>query len=119
MKYQDIIKLKTGDFIRYDDLLNKIASFCFVECSEKTSSNNWALDFEDIEKTFYLKEGFITEEIASIIEKRIYELFGDMVAYIEIGLSYIDITLYDDFCCGYVFEDQALIVNEEENENED
>lgn len=119
MKCVDTIRLKTGDLIRYDDLLNKIASFCFVECSSNTSTNNWVLDFEDIESTFYLENDFITKAFAAAIENRIYKLFGEMVASIEIGSSYIDITLYDDFCCGFVCDDQALIVNEEGDEDED
>ncbi len=125
-----IINLTSDNHIEYDDLLNKIATFLFVETSGNTSTNNRTTHFDDIESCFDLEHGFIDEEMANDIIDRLYENFGKMIAdhdiyyekggydeekgyYVECD-RYFDITLYEDFCVGYVEDDQSIIENRKE-----
>lgn len=117
----DIIELRDGNHIHYKDLLSKIATYLYVETSHETHTNNWVTYFEEIEEYFGLEEGFIDKDIANDIEGTLYEEFEKQIAEIEVYYNdgfdgsevdrYFDITLYEDFCLGFVEDDQSIIEN--------
>ena len=121
---RDIIELRDGHHIYYKDLLSKIATYLYVETSYETHTNNWITYFEEIEEYFGLEEGFIDKDIANDIERTLYKEFREQVAEIEVYYNdgfdgsevdrYFDITLYEDFCMGFVEDDQSIIENREE-----
>lgn len=130
MLYNEIIELTNGNHIEYGDLLNKIATYLFVETSKNTHTNNRTTYFGEIEEFYSLEDGFIDEEMANDIIERLYDNFNKMIAncgiYYETGGydedkgyyvecdRYFDITLYEDYCTGFVDYDQAIIENREE-----
>ena len=117
----DIIELNDGRHIHFKDLLSKIATYLYVETSSDTTTNNWITYFEEIEEYFGLEEGFIDKDIADQIEGTLYAEFKEQVAEIEVVYNdgfdgsevdrYFDITLYEDFCVGFVEDDQSIIEN--------
>ncbi len=130
-KKGDIIELKDGNHIEYETLIIKLAVSLFVETSNNTTTNNWTTYFEELEQSYELEDGFIDREIADDIISKLYELFPDMIAEDEIYYEeggydeeagyykecdrYFDITLYENFCTGYVEDDQCI----EENRNDE
>lgn len=119
---RDIIELRDGRHIYYKDLLSKIATYLYVETSHETTTNNWTTYFGEIEEYFSLEEGFIDKDIANDIESTLYKEFREQVAEIEVYYNdgfdgsevdrYFDITLYEDFCMGFVEDDQSIIENQ-------
>ena len=119
----DIIELKSGEHILYKDLLVKIATYLYVETSHETSTNNWTTYFDEIEEYFGLEEGFIDKDIANAIEETLITEFSNQVAEVEIYYNdgfdgsevdrYFDVTLYENYCMGFVEDDQSIIENRE------
>ena len=118
---EKLIELKSGEHIAYDALIIKLATHLFVETSHETTTNNWTIYFEELEEQYELEEGFIDLDVANDIEEKLYSLFGEMVAechflYLE-GSSdqecdrYFDITLYENYCLGYIQDDQTIEEN--------
>lgn len=127
----ELIELKTGDHIEYETLIIKLATSLFVETSKNTTTNNWTTYFDELEEMYDLEEGFIDEEVADNVIDALYSNFKDMIAEHEIYYErggydeeagyykecdrYFDITLYENFCTGYVEDDQCI----EENRRDD
>lgn len=122
--FKDAIELKDGSHILYKDLLIKIATYLFVETSHETHTNNWIIYFDEIEEYFGLEEGFIDKDIANSIESVLTWEFKNQVAEVEIYYNdgfdgsevdrYFDITLYENYCMGFVEDDQSIIENRRE-----
>lgn len=118
---KDIIELLDGRHIYYKDLLSKIATYLYVETSHETSTNNWTTYFDEIEDYFGLEQGFIDKDIANDIEGTLYKEFENQIAEIEVYYNdgfdgsevdrYFDVTLYENFCEGFVEDDQSIIEN--------
>ena len=117
---EDIITLKTGNHIKYKDLLVKIATFLYVETAYETTSNNWTTYFQEVEEALELEDGFIDKEIANDVAATLYTEFENQVAEVEIYYEteadcyhevdrYFDVTLYENYCLGYVEDDQSII----------
>lgn len=130
MLYNEIIELTNGNHIEYGDLLNKIATYLFVETSKNTPTNNRTTYFGEIEEFYSLEDGFIDEEMANDIIERLYENFDKMIAdhdiyyekggydedkgyYVECD-RYFNITLFEECCVHYVVDDQSILENREE-----
>lgn len=119
---KDIIELLDGRHIYYKDLLSKIATYLYVETSHETSTNNWTTHFDEIEDYFGLEQGFIDKDIANDIEGTLYKEFENQIAEVEVYYNdgfdgsevdrYFDVTLYEDFCMGFVEDDQSIIENQ-------
>ena len=114
-----VIELRDGSHIYYKDLLSKIATYLYVETSHETSTNNWTTYFDEIEDVYGLKEGFIDKEMAEDIEAALYAEFEKQIAEVEVVYEeegevdrYFDITLYEDYCVGFVEDDQSIIENQ-------
>lgn len=114
-----LIKLETGSTIGYRSLLNKLATSLFAHTSVESMSGNMITDFSELEGEHDLREGFITKEFAEDISERVQELYGEMVAEIEVEEDAFDLTLYDSFVCGYTECDSCLDDDEEEDEEEE
>ena len=107
---EKIIALATGEHIDYDSLLNKLATELFVVTSYETTTNNWTFDFEELEQKYELPNGFI-ESNADNISGRVNALFNNIVAEIYYCDNRFDVTLYENFCTGYIFDDQSIQEN--------
>ena len=115
MKHNDeeLIELNDGNEIEYRFLLNKLATSLFVHTSEKTLSGNMVTDFKELEDEYDLPAGFIDGSVASDVESKVYELYGEMVAEIDVSDNSFDLTLWDSFVCGYTECDACLDQDDE------
>ena len=118
----DIIELKDGTHIYYKDLLLKCATYLYVMTSYETHTNNMTTYFDELEDDLELEEGFIDKDIANDIAATLFTDFEKQVAEVEViyndGFNgeevdrYFDVTLYEDYCVGYVEDDQSIIENQ-------
>ena len=93
--------------ISEESLLNKLATTLFVETSSNTSTNNRTIYFSELEEMYSLMPNTILELKEKIVD-RAEQLFDECIASIETGTNYFDITLYDNFCEGYIQDDLSL-----------
>lgn len=115
---KEIIKLQgvmEGYTIEKKDLLKKVATFIFVNTNNNTNYGTWCTDFEEIEDALGLPFGWVKDNVKKI-EDTIYDVYGEMVADMEIADEQFDVNLYHDYIGGYIEDDQALLENREEEE---
>ena len=123
MKHEntEIIELK-GDLqvaMQYENLIAKLATSVYVETASQTTTCAWNTYCDDLEEEYGLEPGFIDEDVADDIQSKLYEVFGECIAEIEIifekrdGINkevtrYIDVTLYTNYCTGILEDDCSV-----------
>ena len=123
MKHEntEIVELK-GDLqvaMQYENLIAKLATSIYVDSACQTSTCAWNTYCDDLEREYGLEPGFIDEDVAQDIESKLYEVFGECIAQIEIIFEkedgtdkevtrYIEVTLNTNYCPGILEDDCSV-----------
>jgi hypothetical protein len=116
----DKIYLKNYEhYISEESLVNKIATFIYVEASHETTTGNWVVNSEEIAETLDIPEELVwllNEKIVAVLESTWKEQIAEVETYKDGDMICFDITLYYDFVYGFVEDDACWEDDEEEDE---
>ena len=111
---KEFIKLEERDmYIRREDLISKAATTLFVEAATRNEYGTW--EMLDLRLAEMLDvDSSIIDDLAYEIVNRVYELYGKVVANVEVNeykekYLMFDITLYGIGIPQYAIEDVCLV----------
>ena len=101
-----------GYTIDEHSLLNKIATYIYVESSHSTSNGTNYINADDCDDYHYIPSGWTKahkDEIMDIL----LGTFGEMVSDVEFDdeVDCFDVGLYHNYAMGYIEDDQSLEEN--------